>query len=314
MNAASAERVSVVIPTKDRLPLLPRTLETVFAQERVALDVIVVDDGSTDGTADAVRALDGRVRVVRHETSRGVGAARNSGIAAASGSWVGFLDDDDLWAPQKLRAQLTAADRAGAGFVYGGALTVREPDGAVVSTWDPLEPDELVRTIRRYNPVPAGASNVLVRTALVREAGGFDPALSHLADWDLWLRLLERTPAAACLEPLVAYVAHESNMHVVSIESALAEGRYLARKHADSTLPGSWDRVVFERWLAEGYADAGRPLAAAHRFAVAAVHGRRAADVGSALALVLRAAGLRRPRERPVSPAPDWVRTALGAA
>ncbi len=104
--------VTVVIPTRDRRELLLRTLDSVLRQEDVALDVVVVDDGGTDGSADAVENLQlPNVRVLRHQRSRGVSAARNAGLRTVTAPWVAFVDDDDLWAPTKLRAQLTSLEQ-----------------------------------------------------------------------------------------------------------------------------------------------------------------------------------------------------------
>src|SRR2546421_12955356 len=103
----AAPEATVIIPTRDRWPLLAVTLCGALAQEGVTLEVIVVDDGSVDQTPRRLaEVIDERVRVIRHPSSRGVAAARNSAIAAARGEWLAFLDDDDLWAPHKLRIQL----------------------------------------------------------------------------------------------------------------------------------------------------------------------------------------------------------------
>src|SRR5262245_16886500 len=110
--------VSVVIPTRNRASLLERTLRSVLAQRMGDLEVVVVDDGSTDDTTSVAGAADVRVAVVRNQTPEGVSAARNRGIAAARGSWIAFCDDDDLWSPEKLTLQLDAAQRAGAHWVY----------------------------------------------------------------------------------------------------------------------------------------------------------------------------------------------------
>ncbi len=104
--------VSVVVPTHNRARLLRRTLRSILAQHMVDLEVVVIDDGSTDDTGD-VAATDPRVLVIRNRESAGVSAARNRGIAAARGEWIAFCDDDDLWSPDKLNRQLTAADACG---------------------------------------------------------------------------------------------------------------------------------------------------------------------------------------------------------
>ena len=105
--------ISVVIPTHNRSALLSRTLASALAQRGVEMRVIVVDDGSRDETAAMLaRVGDPRLTILRHEQARGVSAARNAGIAAATGEWVAFLDDDDLWSPTKLAEQVSAATDA----------------------------------------------------------------------------------------------------------------------------------------------------------------------------------------------------------
>src|SRR4051812_36397661 len=102
--------VSLVIPTRDRSQILLETVRLTLLQRHVAFELIVVDDGSSDGTADALEALgDPRLVVVRNAVNRGVAHARNRGIDQARHPWVAFLDDDDRWSPDKLRMQLDAA-------------------------------------------------------------------------------------------------------------------------------------------------------------------------------------------------------------
>jgi glycosyltransferase involved in cell wall biosynthesis len=99
--------VSVVVPTRNRSALLELTLRSVLCQRDVDLELIVVDEGSTDDTPTMLAAVaDSRLRVIRNDTPRGVSAARNRGAASARADWVAFLDDDDLWAPDKLTRQL----------------------------------------------------------------------------------------------------------------------------------------------------------------------------------------------------------------
>src|SRR6266550_1899492 len=179
--------VTVVIPTRDRRAIAPRAVRCALGQHDVRLEVIVIDDGSTDGTAAAVEELaDPRLRVVRHERPRGVANARNRGIELAEGEWVALLDDDDLWAPAKVRHQLDTASAAPVDFVYADVVAVDHRGNPI--EWMPSpSPHHLRERIRSENLQPAGASNALIRVDLVQRAGGFDERLVHLADWDLWI-------------------------------------------------------------------------------------------------------------------------------
>src|SRR5918993_498800 len=117
--------VSVVVPTRNRSRLLASTLRSVLVQRGVELEVIVVDEGSTDNTPEMLAALDDpRVRVLRHDVPRGLSAARNRGADEARGEWVAFVDDDDLWAPEKLVSQLDAARAMARDWAYTGSVTI----------------------------------------------------------------------------------------------------------------------------------------------------------------------------------------------
>ena len=105
----SSASVSVVIPTFNRQKVLPRAVMSVLHQSHRAAEVVVVDDGSTDGTAELIAARFGSVEILRQD-NRGVSAARNAGIRATRGDWVAFLDSDDEWKPDKLERQLAALE------------------------------------------------------------------------------------------------------------------------------------------------------------------------------------------------------------
>src|SRR5262245_24951865 len=154
--------VSVVVPTRNRRYLLAKTLRSALQQQGVASEIIVVDDASTDETPAFLAGLtDEGVRVVRHDSPRGLSAARNHGASEARGEWVAFLDDDDLWAPDKLRRQIDAAREAAREWAYAGAVNL---DGnRIVLGHPPLPPEQAVTALFRYNPIPGGGSNVIIK-------------------------------------------------------------------------------------------------------------------------------------------------------
>ena len=285
--------VTVVIPTRNRWALLERSaLRAALGQEQIDHEVVVVDDASTDGTSERLEELqDGRIQVVRLDERQGVAAARNAGIAAARGEWVAFLDDDDLWSPLKLRMQLDAARRAEAVFAYAGVVSVDDV-GTARYAFSLPEPDGLLASLLSSSVLPAGCSNVLARTQLVRDLGGFDVRLFQLADWDLWIRLAEAGPAAWCEEPLVGYAEHAENMLLTDPRDVTEEFAYFAAKH--SSLRASYgvelDRAAFAHWVAWGHLRRRRRLRAARVYLRSGLENRRPHDVALAGGFALRAA------------------------
>jgi glycosyltransferase involved in cell wall biosynthesis len=230
-------RASVVIPTRDRPRMLAGALAGALAQRDIELEVIVVDDGSTSPIADLLPS-DARVRVLRHDVSRGVSAARNTGIEDARAQWIAFLDDDDLWAPDKLASQIAAAAAAGAAWVYAGDVTVDE-DLGVVSGAPPPPPEDVVASLSTYNSMPAGASNVVVRADALAAAGPFDPSLKTSEDWDMWIRLARccGTPAVVS-RPLVACRIHAGNV-LPDLDAMIEEPGRLSARYGLSLEPAA---------------------------------------------------------------------------
>jgi len=289
--------VSVVIPTRDRASLLVHTLRSVLWQEDVDAEVLVVDDGMESDTGAVLERLgDRRVHLLRNSGPPGVSGARNRGIAAAKGHWIAFLDDDDLWAPGKLRAQLSVAEEAGAAWVYAGDVTVDE-DLRVCAGAPPPAPEQMVADLQRYNAVPAGASNVVVRRAVLDAVGGFDAELRTSEDWDLWLRLATTGLPASVPRPLVALRTH-SGMASRAVDQMLADIEIIARRHGIPV-----DRARHERWAAWMCLEDRRRAAALHHYARAVIAGDFISLGRAAMALIDPDVTRRR---RP-SPDDDWA-------
>ena len=241
---APRREVSVVIPTHDRSGLLQLALLSVLDQRDVDLEVIVVDDGSSDDTPQVVgRIDDSRVRLVRHDAPLGVSAARNRGIAEARGRWVAFLDDDDIWAPDKLLLQLRALGETGRAWSYTGAVNITL-DHRIIGGSPPLPPEEVVEGLPRTNLVPAGCSAPLVLAEALAETGGFDGTYHHFADWDLWIRLARAGPPAWTPGPLVGYRIHPGNASV-DTDGMVSELDIIEERYG-----GPVDRAAFYRHVA----------------------------------------------------------------
>jgi glycosyltransferase involved in cell wall biosynthesis len=286
----SAPEVTVCIPTRNRWRLLSaHALPSALLQEDVDHEVIVVDDGSIDETPARLAELsEPRLRVLRHETRRGVAHARNTGIAAARGEWIAFLDDDDVWSPRKLRAQLDAASAQAADLVYAAIVKLDER-GAVTELPPPPEPADLASALLARNVLRGGCSNVLAKTDLVRGLGGFDETLYQLADWDLWIRLAHAGRPGVCRDVLVGCVDHNQSMLLRTERDIFEEFGYLVEKHREvSRARGvEFDRAFFTRWVALGSVRAGRRLRAARLYLRAARDQGDPKNVVRALAALL---------------------------
>ncbi len=186
-------KVSVIIPTYNRLPMVQEAVESVLAQDFEDFELIVVDDGSTDGTAEVIRKYGGRVRLIEHAHNRGVSAARNTGILHSRGKYIAFLDSDDLWVKGKLRIQVNFLDE--------------NPQFLLCYT------DEIwIRKGKRVNPMKKHSkysgwifekclplciispSSAMMRRSLFQKVGLFDEALPVCEDYDFWLRVSVRFP------------------------------------------------------------------------------------------------------------------------
>ena len=211
-------RVTAIIPTYNRRDLVVQSARSVLAQTWSQVECLVVDNGSSDGTAEALRALgDACLVVLVREQPLGAAKARNVGIAAARTPWVAFLDNDDLWAPMKVEAQLQALGRypsarwgaTGCAYVRadlsirpGGRLAegpLRPPEGELLSS------EELLALLSYDNVIPGGGSSVLVSTELAQAAGGFHDDVPGCEDWDFWVRLARISPLAYVDRPLAAW-------------------------------------------------------------------------------------------------------------
>ena len=298
--------VSVVVPTHDRELFLRQTLRSVLRQRDVDLELVVVDDGSPAGQVPAVVADlgDDRVRVLRNDVAGGVSAARNLGVAAARSRWLAFCDDDDVWAADKLRAQLAAAGDGWPGWVYTGAVNVNEA-GRVVGGRPPLPPEEVAALLPRRNAVPGGGSAVLVDRALLDRAGPFDTGLHNTEDWDLWVRLSRLETPRWVPAPLVGYRVHGGGSSLVT-RQILRGAEEIERRYG-----GPLDRVTLYRHLGRLAARGGRRGEAMRWYARTALRsGRYWRDGLPADALDLagprgRRLGLRLHLPRPGPAAPD---------
>jgi glycosyltransferase involved in cell wall biosynthesis len=210
------DTVSVIIPVYNRADAIERCLDSVFNQTYPAIEVIVIDDGSTDDLAALLAPVMSKIKFIRQD-NQGQGAARNIGVKAASGHYLAFLDSDDWWAPEKLLEQMVSIKKSG--FVWGHmkTLVVATNDGTLVNDkgyfgdWYRGRRSGIVaQDLLQTNFICT--SSVLVEKNVLINSGGFctDRSVQHFEDYELWLRLAVNYPLDYCETPAVYYVKHDS--------------------------------------------------------------------------------------------------------
>jgi glycosyltransferase involved in cell wall biosynthesis len=202
-------RISTVIPTYNRARLLAAAIESVLAQTRPPDEILVVDDGSTDGTP-AVAARFGPLVRLLSQPNRGPAAARNHGLREARHEWIAFLDSDDLWAPTKLEKQASLARK-------GGGLIVLCDSDSIDGEGRPLRGHHRrvhggQVTARLFARTFVHTPAVLAQAALLQALGGFDESLRVCEDYDLWLRASLRTEFLLVPEPLLLRRVHAESL------------------------------------------------------------------------------------------------------
>jgi glycosyltransferase involved in cell wall biosynthesis len=296
----STPLISAVIPAHDARRFIDDALESVLAQTYPSVECVVVDDGSTDGTLEHVRAFGRGVRIVGQENA-GPGAARNRGARESSGELLAFLDADDRWLPTRLEKQMEALRDAPALCAVVCATEV------VTATFEPLgvirqSPGLTVEDMLTWRSgVASTGSNLLITRECFETVGGFDEESFGSEDWLMSFQLVARAVMTAIDEPLVQYRVHESNL---SSSAARLEREMLAayaKAFAEESCPevsglrrkayGNLHRVLAGSYLAE------RELGGFARHAVRGVlaHPPTAVDLGRRV--LRRARGERAPQD-----------------
>lgn len=280
-HAVATDRpvVSVVVPTYNRARVLPRAIECVLGQSCGDLELLIVDDGSTDDTEAAVSGYtDPRVRYLREPINRGTSAARNVGLREARGTFVAFLDSDDEWLPDKLTRQLAVFASRGpeTGLVYTGVERVESDGQSTIQR--PRARGEVYRELLWRNAIHGGGSNVMMRRNAVASTGFFNETLKAIEDYEYWLRIARFFSIEFVDAPLVRYYDRPD-----------AGRRSLALR---ANLDARW-------WLYETYAQDMRRAGVAHLFLLNTA--RWALLYGGAEVSAVRPLLLRAVREKPTS-------------
>jgi GT2 family glycosyltransferase/glycosyltransferase involved in cell wall biosynthesis len=252
MTQTSTPRVSIILPAYNRAKVIVASVESVLRQTFEDFELIIVDDGSTDGTVDVVRQItDSRVHVLALPENIGVSGARNRGIAAARADWVAFQDSDDEWLPEKLSLQmerLTEPDSAWIGsycgmvIIGGDTLSDGKKNMSGRRTHVSYLPSPTIKKVEGDIRPSLMHTNLISTQMLIarRDAlalvEGFDENLAALVDWDLVLRLSDHGPFAFVDEPLVLQRFSDNSITRDQSRRTIAREQLMAKHHDRMTL------------------------------------------------------------------------------
>ena len=255
-------KVSVILPTYNRAHCLPEAISSVLDQSFKDLEILVIDDASTDDIEAVVRDIgDSRIRYFRLDRNSGAAAARNLGLAEAHGRYIAFQDSDDLWLPGKLARQLEFLEAqppevgvvTGIKIIYG-----RDPHriygpGRVDCAPDPhhpltLEEDQLKRSLLENR---ISLQNALFRRDCMTETNWFDPLAKANNDWEFVVRLTQRKLIFEVIEPVVLAMMSPDSISVKPRKKATGYLRILQKnKHVYERYPKEYGSFLYSTGMA----------------------------------------------------------------
>src|SRR3989339_353521 len=225
-------KVSVIVPTCNRPHLIKRTIDSILKQTFQDFEIIVVVDGVKERAEEAVKSFgDSRIKYIQHETNKGGGAARNTGIKASQGEYIAFLDDDDEWLPNKLEKQVKVLDESGGdvGFCFTAVLNILD---------DRTEKSKVPDGLNDYHGLAlASFKRFLTVTLIIKRevfdlVGLFDESLPSHQEAELMIRVTKKFKGIGINEPLVKVNMRSGHDHVGgNLAKRISGGELLIKKH-----------------------------------------------------------------------------------
>ncbi|HTP45375.1 MAG TPA: glycosyltransferase family A protein [Casimicrobiaceae bacterium] len=262
--AAESTVVSVVIPAYNVAWCIRRAVDSVLGQDFRRCELIVVNDGSTDRTAEVLAAYGEKLRAI-DQPNRGMSAARNAGIRSAGGMYIAFLDADDWWLPGKISRQVELMEsRPEVGFC-STAARVEDGDGRLLNQWGCAQSNtNMLETLFARNAaIAGGCSAVMVRRGLFDRVGMFDETLGGFEDPDLWMRLAA-VSGYACIDETLAVILRRERSVSRNLDSMRSAALRSMRKNR-ALLPASLRGGFWRDCLAGVYTDYAKPAYRAGR-------------------------------------------------
>ena len=252
--------ISVIIATYQRADMVSQAIDSVLAQTYTDYEIIVINHGSTDNTKQVLASFGDQITVIHQDFNTGSAAdAQNVGIMAARGRYIAFLDDDDLWLPNKLEKQIAYLEsNPKVGLVYSDTFFL-EDQGVSSYTFGQINnllPFEQIWSLFVNCPIPT-PSIVLVRRECLDEVGGFNATIGLAYDYDMWFRIIEKFPVYFLNEPLALYRKHAgslssdpNNLEMILVSTLRAKEKAFSRNpHLQQLPPYFLDQHFYNAYL-----------------------------------------------------------------
>ena len=238
--------VSVVITTRNRPKFLLQAIQSVKAQTTPPLEIIVVDDCSDSALPQEItNAADASyIKIIRHSVPCGGSAARNTGIRASSGAYIAFLDDDDVWRPEKLELQLQQFNNEQVGAVYCGVVYIDQYSRLINTPIRREYPSGNLHNAFLIEDRTAPTSSYLVRRNVFEVVGYFDEKLPARQDWDMWIRVAESFLINAVGAQLVKMRYHSESRISSNYLNLLYAQEYIRKKYSQARVGLSWHEKI----------------------------------------------------------------------
>jgi glycosyltransferase involved in cell wall biosynthesis len=267
-SSAESPLVSIVMPAYNVAWCIGRAIDSVLAQDFRSYELIVVNDGSTDGTLAVLDRYGAAVTLIDQD-NRGMSAARNRGIRQACGTYIAFLDADDWWLPEKLSRQVDLMTRRPDLGFCSTAARVEDGNGRLLNLWRcPDGRSEILETLFAQNAaIAGGCSAVIVRKELLERVGLFDESLGGFEDPDLWMRLAAVSNYACIDETLAVILRREKSVSRNLDTMRVAALRSMRKNRA--LLPSRLRGGFWRNCVAGVYTDYAKPAYRAGRLGLA---------------------------------------------
>ena len=233
--------VSVIIPTYNKALYLKEAIESVLNQTYKNLELLVIDDGSTDNTAEIIKLFNDNRLIYFYQNNKGPAAARNVGIENSKGEFIAFLDSDDLWLEEKLEKQIKfLKENNEVGMLGTGFYKIDENKNIIGKKQFPADNDRLKKILIKFNPF--AQSSVILRKEVIQKVGKYDESFLESEDYDFWLRIARYYKIANLPEYLVMKRFYKENLSPVKDKKQL---RFNLKAKKNAILRGQYPKWCY---------------------------------------------------------------------